>query len=272
MHPANRCSTSPTRNVQTNRLVSSKRPNHWRLGSNQLHHMVSTERPNRATAPPMCCGQPATKHTDPDGGIAEASRPPATQSDLAHEQSHTHRMVSPTHRPWCRRSDPTCTAPFRPRQKGSPKRPTVADLVLGLPRTPSHAAPHLAMADLHSQQVVVERTDIVRDKACPSPSKVQAGSVRRRANPSSSGELLDNVRRKGEVLLRRTQRHSGSTHRGCEEKSERAIPLPLRRAAGLEGWRTCLFTPVGRTTNNRSTTHKTRCTKPIPNSGLQSGS
>ena len=67
---------------------------------------------------------------------------------------------------------------------------------------------------LHSRQVVVERTDIVRKRACPSPSEVLAGIVRRRAYPSSSGEHLDNVRRKGvcqSFLLRGTQRQRRST-------------------------------------------------------------
>ena len=82
---------------------------------------------------------------------------------------------------------------------------------------------------LHSRQVVVERTDIVRKRACPSPSEVHAGNVRRRAYPSSSGELLDIVRRKGvcqSFLLRGTQRQRRGTHRRCEEEGGRAIPLP----------------------------------------------
>ena len=80
--------------------------------------------------------------------------------------------------------------------------PTQTDGIVEASRqlTPSSILPHEQPA-LHSQQVVAERTDIVRKRACPSLSEVLAGFVRRRAYPSSSEEHLDIVRRKGEVPI-----------------------------------------------------------------------
>ena len=63
------------------------------------------------------------------------------------------------------------------------------------------------MADLHSQQVVVERTDIVRKRACPSSSEVLAGF--------REEEGLS-------LLLRGTPRH-------CEEEGRGANPSSSRR-------------------------------------------
>ena len=209
---------------------------------------------------------PTSGYTPKTEGIADASRPSATQSDIDHDRPctpphgiakrperyrpaptyksfafpqtmvspkrpdsrqpspilppnnlHTHRMVSqsvpsgtdlhtcarrkPSHRPSVAGASQRASPHSDPDRWYHRSVPTVADLVLDLPRTASHTAPHLAMADLHSQQVVVERTDIVRKRACPSSSEVLAGFVRRRAYPSSSGELLDIVRRKGEVPI-----------------------------------------------------------------------
>ena len=77
------------------------------------------ERPNSATVPPMCCGQPTSKHTDPVGWYRRSV--PTVGNPT------THRMVSrsvpsgtdlhpcakrkPTHRPWCRRSVPSVQLP-----------------------------------------------------------------------------------------------------------------------------------------------------------------
>ena len=105
--------------------------------------------------------------------------------------------------------------------------------------------------------------------------------MRRRAFPSSSGEHLANVRRKGvcqSFLLRGTQRQRRCTHRNCEEEGGCAIPLLPKKSrltqkspVDLGGGEPVSPLPGGHTTNNRSTKHRTRCTKPFPNCGLHSG-
>ena len=106
-----------TRPVPSSSHGIAKRPEQYRFTPvcktyDLPQTMVSPWRPNRPTSTPT--------QTD---GIAETSRPPATQPGQSTNDQHTHRMVSqsvpsgtvlhpcagrkPTHRTWCRQSVPS---------------------------------------------------------------------------------------------------------------------------------------------------------------------
>ena len=61
-----------------------------------------------------------------------------------------------------------------------------------------------------------------------------------------------------------------STHQRCEEEGGCAIPLPPMKPPFMRGGEPVSPPQVGRTTKHM--VRKTRCTKPIPNCGLESGS
>ena len=97
-----------------------------------------------------------------------------------------------------------------------------------------------------SQQVDVERADIVRKRAS---SEVHTGNVRKRACPSSSEELLVTVRRKAPPKSPETTLKTTSSMRGrgraCNPSSSEVPAVVDDEAAGLEGWRAFLPTPSG---------------------------
>ena len=80
--------------------------------------MVSPERPNSATAPPKCCGQPATKHSDPDGwyrrsvptvGNQARTSPRKPRTPTARYRRSVPSETEPTH---------VCLSPARPTNHG----------------------------------------------------------------------------------------------------------------------------------------------------------
>ena len=127
---------------QAHRMVSQSVPSgavQHPYARNMPSHRPWYRRPNSATAPPMCCGQPTTKHSNPDGWYR---RSVPTVGNLARTSPRKPR--TPTAR--YRRSVPSESEPTHHRRSvPSRQRPPHSHLECAAPGRSSQWTPTVAL-------------------------------------------------------------------------------------------------------------------------------
>ena len=164
--------------------TSRSEPEHSPSCSDQ--QLSERQHPNLIHPANKCnTSQREVPNTTPGCTLTQTEGVPTNPARFAHEQP-----VHPPH--GIAGASQQCSSPNPTRRMVSSKQTltwheqNVPQLrLMVLPKRPDSKQPStiLPTNNLHSQQVVVERTDIVRERACPSPSELLSGFVRRPIPP-----------------------------------------------------------------------------------------